>query len=226
MSSTCWPRSASGARCTCRTWFFSTLTRSSVRRATASMPRTPPSWRWTPHGSRLLFPARKELALRLLDFIEGGSDPAVAAGRRRVLEGVADPFALRTPGRQEVVRAPWLRRLAALPRDLAEGAAGLLARARQLRAETGLSRIGGGGGTAAHAPADPRHAARMRHGPASCAYLRWRILARIRRFLRPTLRRPFFFLIRYPGLSRAGRGPACRPSPGARLLDRPNGASE
>ena len=35
----------------------------------------------------------------------------------------------------------------------------------------------------------------------SC-YLRWRILARIRRFLRPTLRRPLRFFIRLTDLSR------------------------
>ena len=34
------------------------------------------------------------------------------------------------------------------------------------------------------------------------AYLRWRIFARIRRFLRPTLRRPLRFFIGLPGLPR------------------------
>src|SRR6516162_8497799 len=34
------------------------------------------------------------------------------------------------------------------------------------------------------------------------AYLRWRIFARIRRFLRPTLRRPLRFFIALPGLPR------------------------
>ncbi len=77
-----------------------------------------------------LFPARKELALRLLDGIEGGSDPAVTAARRRLLDGVAEPFGLRTPGRQLVVRASWGRRLAGLPRDLTEMAAALLDRVR------------------------------------------------------------------------------------------------
>jgi hypothetical protein len=33
-------------------------------------------------------------------------------------------------------------------------------------------------------------------------YLRWRILARIRRFFRPTLRRPLRFFIGTPDLSR------------------------
>jgi hypothetical protein len=58
-----------------------------------------------------LFPARKELALTLLDVIEGGSDPAVTAARRKVLDGIADSFALRTPGRQHVVRAGWWTRV-------------------------------------------------------------------------------------------------------------------
>ena len=76
-----------------------------------------------------LFSERKELALRLLDVIEGGSDPAVTASRRRLLDGIGDPFDLRTPGRQLMVRAPWQRRLAGLPRDLTEKAAALLGRA-------------------------------------------------------------------------------------------------
>lgn len=57
-----------------------------------------------------LFPARKELALRVLDSIEGGNDPGVTAERRAVLDSITDPFALRTPGRQHVVRSAWWRR--------------------------------------------------------------------------------------------------------------------
>ena len=75
-----------------------------------------------------LLPARKELALRLLEAIGGASDDF-----RRVLDGVSDSLALRTPGRQLVVRAAWWRRVldrARRPGDLAEWGAGLLARAR------------------------------------------------------------------------------------------------
>jgi hypothetical protein len=57
-----------------------------------------------------LFPVRKELVLRVLDYIEGGSDPAVTAERRGILTSITDPFALRTPGRQHVVRAAWWKR--------------------------------------------------------------------------------------------------------------------
>ena len=57
-----------------------------------------------------LFPLRKELVLRVLDYIEGGSDPAVTADRRAVLDTITNPFALRTPGRQHVVRASWWKR--------------------------------------------------------------------------------------------------------------------
>ena len=68
--------------------------------------------------------------MRLLNEIEGGSDPAVTEARRRMLGGVADPFGLRTPGRQLVVRAPWRRRLTGALRDLAETVVALLGRAR------------------------------------------------------------------------------------------------
>ncbi len=54
-----------------------------------------------------LFGARKELALRLLDYVEGGTPPAVLAERRRRLGALTDPFALRVPGRQRVERALW-----------------------------------------------------------------------------------------------------------------------
>jgi hypothetical protein len=49
-----------------------------------------------------LFAERKELALRLLNHIERGSRPAATAARRRRLEAVTDPFALRVPGRQQL----------------------------------------------------------------------------------------------------------------------------
>lgn len=57
-----------------------------------------------------LFPARKELALRLLEIFEGRIDPALTASREEQLAGITDPFALRTLGRQIVVRAAWWRR--------------------------------------------------------------------------------------------------------------------
>jgi hypothetical protein len=47
-----------------------------------------------------LFAQRKELALHLLEHIEGGPRPRKTTIRRRQLAGLADPFALRTPGRQ------------------------------------------------------------------------------------------------------------------------------
>jgi hypothetical protein len=80
-----------------------------------------------------LFGARKELALRLLDHIEGGTPPAVLGERRRRLEALTDPFALRVPGRQRVERAPWLRRAAGAvrrPHELAAPAAALCRRVR------------------------------------------------------------------------------------------------
>lgn len=90
-----------------------------------------------------LFPARKELALRLLDFIEGGSESDVTAARRRLLGAVADPFALRTNGRQSVVRAPLWRRLAGAPRDMAEGTANLLSRVRGCVRRKGVCGLAG-----------------------------------------------------------------------------------
>lgn len=53
-----------------------------------------------------LFPVRKELALRVLGQIRD-----VTPADRNVLDTITDPFALRTPGRQHVVRAPWWRRV-------------------------------------------------------------------------------------------------------------------
>ena len=80
-----------------------------------------------------LFPERKELALRLLDYMEGPLSPEALAAHRRELEGVRDPFALRVPGRQWVERAAWWRRAARQARrsqDLAVWANELLERAR------------------------------------------------------------------------------------------------
>ena len=72
-----------------------------------------------------MFPARKELALRVLDAIEGGTDPWRTSQRRERLAAITDPFALRVPGRQWVVRSPWIR-----IGELAGRVAGLLGRAR------------------------------------------------------------------------------------------------
>jgi hypothetical protein len=83
-----------------------------------------------------LFAARKELALRLLDYLEGGTPPEVLAERRRWLEQLTDPFALRVPGRQHVERAPWLRRVADQLRRPGE-VASLLRRGRHCLAEKG-----------------------------------------------------------------------------------------
>jgi glycosyltransferase involved in cell wall biosynthesis len=79
-----------------------------------------------------LFGERKELALRLLDYMENGTPPGVMAERRRRLEELSDPFALRVVGRQHVERALW-RRLAAVCERLggcyARGGCGGVARA-------------------------------------------------------------------------------------------------
>jgi glycosyltransferase involved in cell wall biosynthesis len=56
------------------------------------------------------FPARKELALRLLEVIDAECDLARKASWRAELAAVADPFSLRTPGRQIVIRAPFWKR--------------------------------------------------------------------------------------------------------------------
>ncbi len=53
-----------------------------------------------------LFSERKELALRVLEKIDGVSNPE----RRAALAAITDPFALRTPGRQHIVQAPWWER--------------------------------------------------------------------------------------------------------------------
>jgi glycosyltransferase involved in cell wall biosynthesis len=66
---------------------------------------------------------RRELALRLLEHIEGESNVAVREIRRHRLEVHADPFALRVPGRQ---RLEWRGRL----HLAAQRTAALLERAR------------------------------------------------------------------------------------------------
>ena len=49
------------------------------------------------------FPQRKELALKLLEHIEGRVAETVTAARRRRLERIKDPFSLRTPQRLRVI---------------------------------------------------------------------------------------------------------------------------
>jgi glycosyltransferase involved in cell wall biosynthesis len=90
----------------------------------------------------LLFGARKELALRLLDHMEGGTPAAVLAERRRRLAALTDPFALRVPGRQWVERAPWLRRAAACLRRPGEVTA-LGRRVRRCFAQEGCRGVAG-----------------------------------------------------------------------------------
>jgi hypothetical protein len=50
---------------------------------------------------------RKEKALKVLAFIEGYRNPS----HRTKLDQVEDSFALRTPGRQHIIHAPWLVRV-------------------------------------------------------------------------------------------------------------------
>jgi len=49
-----------------------------------------------------LFPQRKELALKVLDYIENQARVAVVANRRRVLAAIDDPFSLRVPERLRI----------------------------------------------------------------------------------------------------------------------------
>jgi hypothetical protein len=49
-----------------------------------------------------LFAERKELALRLREYLAGGASPVVRDSWRRRLEEVSDSFALRVPGRQRL----------------------------------------------------------------------------------------------------------------------------
>ncbi len=57
-----------------------------------------------------LFPERKELALKLLASIQESQDPAIYAARKELLDGCHDSFALRTVGRQHIVRTMRWRR--------------------------------------------------------------------------------------------------------------------
>lgn len=76
-------------------------------------------------------PARKELALRVLQAIDPNAEIGAA---RSKLESVTDSFAIRVEGRQRVVRVPWwapvreraARELAALKRVRTKSASGLL----------------------------------------------------------------------------------------------------
>jgi len=98
------------------------------------------------------FPARKELALRVMAAIGGRGDPAAWRDR---LSCVSDPFALRTPGRQYVVRAAWWKRV---PGDAAAWVKRAGARVRT------RYRLEGGGGLV-HAAG--RQVARMGWGSGS-----------------------------------------------------------
>jgi glycosyltransferase involved in cell wall biosynthesis len=78
-----------------------------------------------------LLPMRKELALRVLNAIDPNADLNAAGAK---LASVTDSFAIRTDGRQRVVRVPWwaplrergARQLAALKRARNKSAAELL----------------------------------------------------------------------------------------------------
>jgi hypothetical protein len=65
-------------------------------------------------GFDALAPARKVLALRLIEHIAPAASPEVAAARRAALDALTDPFALRTPDRHHVIRAPLWRRSPAI----------------------------------------------------------------------------------------------------------------
>ena len=65
-----------------------------------------------------LFPSRKERTLWLLGQITGDCNPTESEARRAMLESITDPFALRTPGRQHVVRLPWWRRSPAIGKKM------------------------------------------------------------------------------------------------------------
>jgi hypothetical protein len=49
-----------------------------------------------------LFAERKQLALRLREYVAGGTSPAARGAWRRRLEAVSDSFSLRVPGRQRL----------------------------------------------------------------------------------------------------------------------------
>ena len=86
-----------------------------------------------------LFAHRKEMALRIRAAIDGRRD----AAHRAALDNVPDSFALRTPGRQIVVRSPWWRGA----RDIVRSSLALANRARRKSArgfvEAIRERIGG-----------------------------------------------------------------------------------
>jgi hypothetical protein len=89
-----------------------------------------------------MFAARKELALRLVEYIEGRASPEARDARQRKLEYVSDPFSLRVAGRQEMVRAPCWRRatdLARWPEERARRAAALLDRAHNCLQQKGFA---------------------------------------------------------------------------------------
>jgi glycosyltransferase involved in cell wall biosynthesis len=81
-----------------------------------------------------LFPQRKELALQLLRAIDGDTDPWRERQRRRFVETIHDSFALRTLGRQCVVRSSGSRF-----REIVFRLAALFARASSCVRKKGLS---------------------------------------------------------------------------------------
>jgi hypothetical protein len=86
--------------------------------------------------------ARKEVVLRLLEYIEGLSSSELVAVRRRQLAKFNDPFYLRKPGRQRVDQSGWLRYGAYRWRQsggLASWACALASRARACAERKGLS---------------------------------------------------------------------------------------
>lgn len=62
---------------------------------------------------------RKALALRLVELIDPAASPAVTASRRATLGEITDPFALRTPDRHDIARAPLWRRSPGIARAAA-----------------------------------------------------------------------------------------------------------
>ncbi|MBX9579282.1 MAG: glycosyltransferase, partial [Gemmataceae bacterium] len=67
---------------------------------------------------------RKALTLRLIELIDPAGSPDVATARRARLGAITDPFALRTPDRHDIVRAPLWRRSPAIGRAAAARLAG------------------------------------------------------------------------------------------------------
>lgn len=66
------------------------------------------------------FAERKELALRVLEQIEGGNDPELTELQRSKLDAITDSFDLRTTGRQHVMRAAWWKRDPAIGKRAAQ----------------------------------------------------------------------------------------------------------